>query len=271
MLADHLPLILESSELEQHLGAEWLLIVDLCKPETYARQHIPGAVHLDYAQLVTAQPPVMGLVPDDAQLSKVFSSIGMTGQSHVVAYDDEGGAKAARLLWTLDVIGHPHYSLLNGGLRAWLAGTHPANNITAGITPSDYRAKQSNAASADKAYIASRLHNPAVALLDTRTLAEYRGVDKRAQRGGHIPGAANFDWALALDAQDNMRLKPEAELRTVLDKLGITPDKEVIAYCQTHHRSSHTYVVLKALGYEHVKGYPGAWSEWGNSMDTAIE
>lgn len=118
MLAVHLPLILEPAELEKHLGAEWLLIIDLCKLEVYAQQHISGAVHVDYAQLVTAQPPVVGLVPNDAQLSKLFSSIGMTGQSHVVVYDDEGGVKAARLLWTLDVIGHPHYSLLNGGMRA---------------------------------------------------------------------------------------------------------------------------------------------------------
>lgn len=105
----------------------------------------------------------------------------------------------------------------------------------------------------DKAYITALLNNPAVVLLDTRTLAEYRGVDKRAQRGGHIPGAMNLDWTLALDAQDNMRLKPEAELRVQFDKLGVTPDKEVIAYCQTHQRSSHTYIVLKALGYQTSK------------------
>jgi thiosulfate/3-mercaptopyruvate sulfurtransferase len=51
----------------------------------------------------------------------------------------------------------------------------------------------------------------------------------------------------------------------------VTPDKEVIVYCQTHHRSAHTYIVLKALGYPDVKGYPGSWSEWGNLPDTPIE
>jgi thiosulfate/3-mercaptopyruvate sulfurtransferase len=53
--------------------------------------------------------------------------------------------------------------------------------------------------------------------------------------------------------------------------VGATPDREVIAYCQTHHRSSHTYVVLKSLGFTRIKGYPGAWSEWGNLPDTPIE
>ncbi len=266
-----LPLIVEPAELEKHLNAKGLLIVDLARPESYLRQHIPGSVHVEYSQLVSARPPVMGLMPDEAALSKLFSSIGMTEQTHVVAYDDEGGAKAARLLWTLDVIGHQHYSLLNGGLRAWLAGKHAVSAEPLAVTTSDYRVKQGMTESVDKAYVLARLNNPAVSLLDTRTVAEYRGIDKRAQRGGHIPGAVNFDWTLAVNAQDNMRLQPEAELRAMLIALGVTPDKEIIAYCQTHHRSSHTFIVLKALGYERVKGYPGAWSEWGNSADTPIE
>lgn len=270
MLPVNLPLILEPAELERYLGAERLLIVDLSKPENYTQQHIPGAVHLDYSRIVAIRPPIMGLVPDDAQLSKVFSAIGMTAQSHVVAYDDEGGTKAARLLWTLDVLGHANHSLLNGGMRAWLAGKHPVNALPPLIKSSDYHAQQSDAAKADKAYILEHLHKPSsVTLLDTRTLAEYRAIDKRAEHAGHIPGAINMDWVLALDS--SQRVKAEAELRSMLSKLGVAPDKEIIVYCQTHQRSSHTYVVLKALGYANVKGYPGAWSEWGNSDDTPIE
>ncbi|MEW6353928.1 MAG: sulfurtransferase [Pseudomonadota bacterium] len=271
MLAIQLPLILEPAELEQHLGAEWLRVVDLGARERYARQHIPGAVHLDYNQLVAARPPVTGLLPDAAQLSKALSSIGMIGQCHVVAYDDEGGAKAARLLWTLEVIGHPHYSLLNGGLRAWLAENRPISAIPPEVMPSGYRVQQRNGASADKAYILAHLHDPAVLLLDTRTPAEYSGADRRAARGGHIPGAVNMEWTQALADRATGRLKPEAELRALFDKLGVTPDKEIITYCQTHHRSSHTYVLLKALGYPRVRGYPGAWSEWGNDPEVPVE
>jgi 3-mercaptopyruvate sulfurtransferase SseA len=86
-----------------------------------------------------------------------------------------------------------------------------------------------------------------------------------------VPGAVNFDWVNAIDQQRNLRLKPAEELRTLLETAGVTPDREVIVYCQTHHRSSHTYVVLKSLGYPRIKGYPGAWSEWGNLTDTPIE
>lgn len=266
-----LPLVVEPAQLAEQLGAQRLLIVDLCKPEIYASQHIPGAVHLDYAQLVTARPPVMGLLPDDARLGEVFSALGLTPDMHVVAYDDEGGAKACRLLWTLDVVGHAHSSLLNGGLRAWLAGRHPVSSAPARPTASGYQVTRSGRALADKEYILAHLQDAEVKLLDARTPGEYHGTDKRAQRGGHIPGAVNMDWTEALDMQNSGRLKPDAVLRARLDALGVTPDKEIIVYCQTHHRSSHTYIVLKSLGYPRVKGYPGAWSEWGNSPDTPVE
>ncbi len=265
------PLVVEPAQLAEQLGAQNLLIVDLCKPEIYANQHVPGAIHLEYAQLVTAQPPVMGLLPDDACLGQVFSALGLAPDMHVVAYDDEGGAKACRLLWTLDVIGHAHFSLLNGGLRAWLAGRHPVNNTPARPGASHYQVTCSGRALADKEYILAHLQDAQVKLLDARTPGEYRGTDKRAQRGGHIPGAVNMDWTEALDMQNSGRLKAADALRARLDALGVTPDKEVIVYCQTHHRSSHTYIVLKSLGYPRLKGYPGAWSEWGNSCDTPVE
>lgn len=266
-----LPLVVEPAQLAEQLGAQKLLIVDLCRPETYASQHIPGAVHLEYTQLITAQLPVMGLLPDDVHLSQVFSALGLAPGMHVVAYDDEGGAKACRLLWTLDVIGHAHFSLLNGGLRAWLAGRHPASNTPARPGASRYRAARSGGALADKDYILAHLADSQVKLLDARTPGEYRGTDKRAQRGGHIPGAVNMDWTEALDMQNSGRLKPADALRARLDEIGVTPDKEAIVYCQTHQRSSHTYIVLKSLGYPRIKGYPGAWSEWGNSFDTPVE
>jgi thiosulfate/3-mercaptopyruvate sulfurtransferase len=74
-----------------------------------------------------------------------------------------------------------------------------------------------------------------------------------------------------MDRQNNMRLKPESDLRDMLTGLGITPDKEVITYCQTHHRSSLTWFVLNYLGYPQARGYPGSWSDWGNRDETPKE
>lgn len=266
-----LPLVVEPAELEKHLGAEKLLIVDLCRPEIYAQSHVPGAVHIDYAQIVAARPPAMGVLPGEAQLSEVFSSLGMMPDSHVVAYDNEGGGRASRLLWTLDTIGHPYYSLLNGGLHAWLNDRRPVSTEPVKRTRSQYTVKFRDVVTADKSYIMNHLRDPNMVIVDTRTPAEYRGETRRADRAGHIPGAVNFDWVNAIDQTRGLRLKPAEELKRTLTQLGVTPDKEVIAYCQTHHRSAHTYIVLKSLGYSRVRGYPGSWSEWGNSPDTPIE
>ncbi len=266
-----LPLILEPDELEKHLGEDGLRVVDLCAAETYERMHIPGAVHLEYASIVRAEPPVSGLLPATDALARTLGAIGLGPDTHVVAYDDEGGGRASRLLWTLEVLGHRRYSLLNGGLHAWANESHPLTSEVPHAVPAPFEAHADEAAVADRHFILEHLHDARVVVLDARTPQEYQGVDIRAQRGGHIPGAVNVDWTHAMDPNRNMRLKPQADLRTLYERHGVTPDKTIVAHCQTHHRSAHTYIVLKALGYEHVKGYPGSWSEWGNLADTPVD
>lgn len=266
-----LPLILEPEQLAQSLGAEDLLIVDLCNPQTSAAGQIPGAVALEYPSLIASRPPVGGLLPGAEQLSAVLSRLGLRPEHHVVAYDDEGGGKAGRLLWTLDMLGHRQTSLLNGGFHAWANEGHELAAAGGAAAPSHYQAEIVGAAAADKHYILERIGAPDVVFLDTRTPEEYRGTNLRAARGGHIPGAININWVEAMDEARNLRLKPADELRALMESAGVTRDREVIAYCQTHHRSSHTYVVLKSLGYPRIKGYPGAWSEWGNLADTPVE
>lgn len=267
--ASLLPLLVEPDVLAPRLGADDLLVVDLGKPQVYAQHHLPGAVSLNYADLIAERGPARGMLPDAMHLSRLFSALGLTARTHVVAYDNEGGGRAARLLWTLDVIGHARFSWLNGGLQAWLDGGHPISQEAAHPKASDYRADEPKQGIADAEYILARLQDPGVRVLDVRGANEYFGVTRSAQRNGHIPGAVNLEWTFARD--DKLRLKPPAELKQILQSRDITPDKEIIVHCQTHHRSAHTYMVLKTLGYRNVKGYAGSWSEWGNRSDTPVE
>ncbi len=270
--APNLPLLIEPEQLQSRLADPTVLPVDLCDPASYAAGHIPGAVHLDYADLVWIEPPVMGLLPDEARLGEVCSRLGLTPERHVVAYDEEGNGRAARLLWTLAVLGHEPVSLLNGGIHAWDAAGGPLEAQVRRPPRSVYPARFANpAAVADKTYILERLGHADVALLDTRTPAEFAGLDQRAARAGHIPGAVNLNWSDAMDPRRQLRLQPAPVLRELLAARGVTPDKEVIVYCQTHHRSAHTYWVLRYLGYPRVRGYPGAWSEWGNDPSLPVE
>jgi thiosulfate/3-mercaptopyruvate sulfurtransferase len=116
------------------------------------------------------------------------------------------------------------------------------------------------------------------ALVDVRSPAEYSGEllapahlpQEGAQRGGHIPGAANIPWSMAV--LEDGTFKPAEELRTLYAGKGITPDKEVIAYCRIGERSSHTWFVLRyLLGYPQVRNYDGSWTEWGSLIGVPIE
>jgi thiosulfate/3-mercaptopyruvate sulfurtransferase len=268
-----LPLLIEPEQLQPFLTDPAVLIVDLCDLASYAAGHIFGAVHLDYADLVRVEPPAMGLLPDEAQLSEVLSRLGLTTDRHVVAYDEEGNGRAGRLLWTLATLGHECVSLLNGGIHAWDAAAGPLEAQFRCPLRSAYQAHFADppTAVADRKYILGRLGRRDLALLDTRTPAEFAGLDQRAARGGHIPGAVNLNWTDAMDPQRQLRLQPDPVLRKLLERRGVTPDKEVIVYCQSHHRSAHTYWVLRYLDYPRVRGYPGAWSEWGNDPALPVE
>jgi len=266
-----LPIVVAPESLVERLGDPRLLLIDLGRPETYCRAHLPGALALDYAALVASRAPVAGLLPDATQLGALFSALGLSPDRYVVAYDDEGGGRAARLLWTLDVLGHGGASMLDGGIHAWAAAGCALDEAPGVATPSDYSARVTEDGLADADYILGRLGDPDFMTLDTRSVAEFVGSDRRAARAGHIPGAVHFEWLEAMDQERQLRLKAPEDLRARLESLGVTPDREVVAYCQTHHRSSHTYVVLKSLGYPRVRGYPGAWSDWGNRSDTPVE
>jgi thiosulfate/3-mercaptopyruvate sulfurtransferase len=265
------PLLLEPAELQARLAEPNLQVVDLCQAEQYARAHIPCAVHLDYSRLVLSRPPVTGLLPSMDYMHTLFSSLGLRSEAYIVAYDDEGGGRAARLLWSLAACGHARYALLNGGLQAWVNEGHPLEHRPVAPQLSEYPVNYHPEVVAERDYIMARLGDANTRLLDCRTPKEYQGEEKRAARTGHIPGAINIDWTEAIDTTRNLRLKSRDALLSRLKSVDITADKEVITYCQTHHRSAHTWLMLKSLGFKNVRGYPGSWSEWGNMPDTPIE
>lgn len=265
-----LPLVVEPAELKQHLGNPSLLVIDVCQPQSYLQGHVPGAVFLPYQQLMSGGFPAPGLLPSEAQLSLLFSALGLTESTHVVAYDDEGGGWAGRLLWTLEMIGHRRYSYLNGGIHAWRDDGMTLETTENRPSPSEYRASVTGSDSVDKAFILGHLDQPDMVVWDARSFEEYAGIRVNAQKGGHIPGACHYEWTQAMDRHRALRIRNLETLRQELADKGIHGDATVVTHCQSHHRSGFTWLLGKVLGFADIRAYPGSWSEWGNAADTPV-
>ena len=266
----NLPLLVEPGQLEPLMANDQVIIVSVDSEQRYSERHVPTAVHLNYSKLIKKGKFAQGLLPELEDISEALSAIGLTPEKHVVAYDDEGSGRASRLLVTLDAIGHTRFSLLNGGMTAWASEGFPLHVVEEFREPSNYQAKSISNIIVDKDYILEKLNNENVVLIDARSHDEFTGLQPLAKRSGHIPGAINIDWKLNKDPARHNRMKSDDKILEMLQDRRITKDKEIIAYCQTCHRSSHTYIMLKQAGYPNIKCYPGSWSEWGNCDNTPI-
>jgi len=263
---------IEPDELEAIKNNENLVIVDLCKAKQYAQAHIPGAHFVPYSDIVKIDKPVMGLLPDNENFSALLSSLGITNKSLIVAYDDEGGGCAARFVWTLHVFGHETAVVLNGGIHSWANEGHELSNVSPDKPEASvYNVKKTHRHTATRAFIQTHLNDENVSFLDARSLAEFTGEKKLAEKAGHLPGAIHYEWTESMNKNNNLRRLPAEDIQQRLDDLGLTKDKEVVCYCQSHHRSAYSWLVLKSLGYEKVLGYPGSWSDWGNHPDSVVE
>ncbi len=106
-------------------------------------------------------------------------------------------------------------------------------------------------------------------ILDARTDGEFYGTTVRARRGGAIPGAVHVEWTRNLTPEGEF--KPAAELKQMYEDAGVTPDREVITYCQGGYRAAHSYLALRLLGYPRVRNYVGSWKEWGDREELPIQ
>ena len=245
------------------------LLLDLRPPDAYVAGHIPGAVHLDLwgISLIDTDPaPLKAFM---WMIEHVLVVHGVEASTPVVVYDDQSGIRAARAFWFLEYFGHPSVRLLDGGFTAWIGAGLPVSRDAAPAKTSEWTGKREEHKIATWKEVRNALGRGDVVILDTRTDGEYTGAAVRARRGGAVPGAVHIEWTRNLTPEGDF--KPASELKKMYEDAGVTPEREVITYCQGGYRAAHSYVALRLLGYPRVRMYVGSWKEWGDKEELPVE
>lgn len=265
-------LVLSPQELAPMLegdGRDRPLLLDLRPPEAYAAGHIPSAIHVDLwgVSLVDTDPaPLRAFM---WMIEHVLAVHGVTASTPVVVYDEHSGVRAARGFWFLEYFGHPSVRLLDGGFNAWVASGLPITRDAAPPPKSEWTGSRDERTLATWKDVKNAIGNPDAVIVDTRTDAEHEGSLIRARRGGAVPGAVHIEWTRNLD--ESGEFKSAADLKKMYTDAGVTPDREVITYCQGGYRAANSYLALRLLGYPRVRMYIGSWKEWGDREDLPIE
>lgn len=216
--------------------------------------HLPGAVNVPFDRFRDEGGDDVGMLPGPAAFADLLGGAGLSRDDTLVAYDDTNGVFAARLLVTARVYGFDGVRLLNGDLSAWRreheVATEPTRLDPVDVEPRRVEGSDSPIVGIDRVRAAT---DGGAVLLDTRDPDEYAA--------GHLRGAIQFDWTEAVDP-GTRGVKPRAELETLFADRGVTPDRRVVLYCNTARRLSHTYAVLRWLGFEDVGIYEGSLTEW---------
>jgi thiosulfate/3-mercaptopyruvate sulfurtransferase len=250
-------------------GAKRPLILDLRPPEAYTEGHIRGAIHLDLwgVSLIDTDPaPLKAFL---WMIEHVLATHGVDASTPVVVYDEHSGMRAARAFWVLEYFGHPDVRLLDGGFTAWTAGGFDITRDAAPPPKSQWTGQPQTHTLATWRDVHCALGKRDVVILDTRTDGEYCGTTVRAKRGGAIPGAVHIEWTRNLTPEGDF--KPARELKKMYQDAGVTPEREVITYCQGGYRAAHSYLALRLLGYPRVRAYLGSWKEWGDREELPVE
>jgi len=263
-------------------------LFEISPSEKYKEGHIKGAFNLwraDYSD--TVHENYSGIRATKKQLEQLLSTNAINEETTIFLYDIKGNCNAARFAWQLELWGLNKVHLIDGGKKSWqLEGNPLTKTIPEKPTYQPFKfskTKEQQSLLATYPEVFAALNDTNTLVIDTRELYEYQGepfekdgktfaYKKGAFTNGAIPTAIHYNWSTAVNLKTDHQLKPIETLQYDLEKAGITPEKNIILYCQSGTRSAHTHFVLRhILNYPNVKNYDGSWIEWSYLNTTQTE
>lgn len=260
--------LMSATELQASLSSGQLRVIDIRESKSYSANHISGAVNAPYGQWrgPAANP---GDLPALSKLTELVQRLGLTPDTHAVvvssgANDTDFGA-AARVYWTLKVLGLQKLSVLNGGIKAWQAAGLPLNNQPVSIQPSAFIPTINETLLITRDELAREIGHASAILVDARPAEFFTGKTRHdaAKVAGTLEGAVNVShsvWfrpgtSLLIDAQQAKEIAAKNHLAQ--------QDKEVVSFCNTGHWAATNWFVLSELvGDKNVKLYAGSMVDW---------
>ena len=275
----HPEVLVDTAWVAEHLNDPNVRIVESNEDILlYDQGHIPGAIKIDWVADLNDQ--VVRDYLDREHFEQLLSAKGIGNDTTVAFYGDKNNWWATYALWVFKLYGHKDARIMNGGRAKWIAEGRDLTKAAPSYAPASYKApeRDDKTIRAFRDQVREHIKKSGVALVDVRSPQEYSGErthmpeypQEGTLRGGHIPTAVSIPWAKAV--KEDSTFKSTADLQELYGSQGVTPDKDVVAYCRIGERSSHTWFVLTyLLGYPQVRNYDGSWTEWGNGVGLPIE
>lgn len=269
-MSENREILVSAQWLKEHLSDPNVRILDARTPREYMWGHIPNAVLVGYEHVTRDDPNAPYLeVLSKEEAERAVGSLGISNDNTVVVYGSMGGAFAARVFWTLEYLG-AKVRLLEVEFQRWAKDGYPVTKEAIQVKEAQFKATVNGGLRAEADYIAKKLGESSLAVLDSRSPEEYMGLMVQTARKSRIPRSINLPWELCRGGNGVLFGSPDA-LKKVFEGKGVTKDKEVVTYCMVGDRAAHTYVALRLLGYPKAKVYEKSFSEWGNSPSLPVE
>jgi thiosulfate/3-mercaptopyruvate sulfurtransferase len=271
-----LPALVSTEQLAEWQRGGRISLIDVRSDVfTYLKGHLPGAAYVNTETLRATDRGVPAQLLPAKAYADLFSRLGLTFDRPVVIYSagETGNIDATFLAWLLAGFGHPRVYVLNGGYFKWELEHRPVVQLypridAVAFPPGPFLPERASLGDVRRAIATQE-----AVLVDARPPAQYAGEAGAQMRRGHIPGAINHYW------QDDLTQvgfghvwKGADELRKSYAAQGITPDRNIIAYCNSTTEASHVHFTLRyLLGYPRVRIYVGSWTEWAERAELPIE